>query len=75
MQTRIPFRHLTNVFEISTQFLTLLPTGKGGGGEGFLVRDITVAARTLEPFYLKYPKISDFSFMLFGHIVAKFQVN
>ena len=41
-----------------------------GGGVGFLAHAIRLAARTLEPFHL-----SDFSFMPFGHIVAKFQVN
>ena len=55
----------------SLGLLTLLPTGEGG----FLARTIRLSAITLEPFHLGSPKFSDFSFLLFGHIVAKFQVN
>ena len=53
--------------------LTLLPKGGGGGGL-FGLRHQTGSqnSRTLSP---RLVKISDFSFMLFGHIVAKFQVN
>ena len=46
-----------------------------GGGEGFFgPRHQTGSqnSRTLSP---RVSKISDFSFMPFGHIVAKFQVN
>ena len=46
-----------------------------GGPWGFLARAIRLAARTLEPFHLEAPKFLTFSFMPFGHIEAKFQVN
>ena len=61
----------------NTNFLTLLPTGGGGGGGGELAfgpRHPTGSqnSRTLSP---RVSKFSDFSFMPFGHIVAKFQAN
>ena len=40
-----------------------------GGGEGFLARTIRLSATTLSP---RAPKICEFLFMIFGHIVAKF---
>ena len=53
---------------------TLLPTGGGGGGGLFGPRHQTGSqnSTTLTP---RVSKISDFSFMPFGHIEAKFQVN
>ena len=55
-------------------FLTLLPMGGGGGGGLFGPHHQTVShnSRTLSS---RLPKLSDFSFLLLGHIVAKFQVS
>ena len=52
---------------------SLNPIAYGGGGL-FGPRHQTVShnSRTLSS---RLPKLSDFSFLLFGHIVAKFQVN
>ena len=56
--------------------LTLLPIGGGGGGGGELFgphhHTGSQNSRTLSP---RVSKISDFFFMPFGHIVAKFQVD
>ena len=49
----------------------LLPTGEGGLF-GPCHQTGSQNSRILSP---RISKISDFSFMLFGHIVAKFQVN
>ena len=51
--------------------LTLLPTG-GGGFFGPRHQTGSKNSRTLSP---RVSKISGFSFMLFGHILTKFQVN
>ena len=51
------------------------PIAYGGGGGGLSgPRHQTVShnSRTLSS---RLPKLSDFSFLLFGHIVAKFQVS
>ena len=61
--------------EIKVINLTLLPTeggGGGGGGVGPHHQTGSQNSRTLSP---KVSKISDFFFMPFGHIVAKFQVD
>ena len=53
--------------EIEAPWLTLLPTGGA-----FWPAPSNHNSRTLSS---RLPKLSDFSFLLFGHIVAKFQVN
>ena len=53
--------------------LTLLPMG--GGGKLFGPHHQTVSQNSRTPFRSRLPKLSDLSFLLFGHIVAKFQVN
>ena len=55
-------------------YLNPIAYGGGGGGGAFGSRHQTVShnSRTLSA---RLPKFSDFSVLLFGHIVAKFQVN
>ena len=52
--------------------LTLLPKEGGGGLFGLRHQTGSQNSKTLSP---RLSKISDFFFMPFGHIVAKFQVN
>ena len=49
------------------------PIAYGGGGLfGLCHQTVSHNSRTLSS---RLPKLSDFSFLLFGHIVTKFQVN
>ena len=54
---------------IDFSLLTILPTMGGGGLFG---QTGSQNSRTLSP---RISKISDFVFMFFGHIVAKFRVD
>ena len=57
----------------TNQKLALLPTGGGGGGLfGLSHQTVSHNSRILSS---RLPKLSDFSFLLFGHIAPKFQVN